>query len=543
MTRGTVLVVQSSTVPQEPSPWSTENPESPLIYRKVVIMKFLTKLFTVLAALIALLILLILFFSTQPDFSKRLGDTLFGNDGIETTQSAVVDAVNSGSSSLETNNIAPSESELGLVINLPEEEQYVDPGEVELVQPEAVAGRTGYIPVVETAQEVAEEESAALIEALDYGETGEDLSFDTLFYPYYGMLDSSLQSLYKQIYANGMALNKSFAPIVEVSINQVNTAFMAVVNDHPELFWMDTAYACKYLAGGKCIEIELQFNQTIDNLDENKQQFEKYAAIMIKGARNMTSAYEKEVYVHDMLISQVAYKLDAPMNQSAYSAIVTGQTVCAGYARAFQYLMQQLGVPCYYCTGYAGENHAWNIIKLEDGFYNVDSTWNDTDPNTYDYFNKSDAVFNQNHRRTELSIYLPACLGEQYQNLENTESTDTAIVEESQDEVVTEIVDEGRTLEEVGFSQEDVLESLDAYYLDAYNQVIENGVGVFTFQNVIREDQVYEELLNVIENNTYNEGYVYDVHEELGTNLLAYLIYQERLQDGYILLTHEITLQ
>ena len=72
------------------------------------------------------------------------------------------------------------------------------------------------------------------------------------------------------------------------------------------------------------------------------------------------------MYVHDRLISRISYSKAATMNQSAYSALVGGKTVCAGYARAFQYLMQKLGIPCYYCTGFAGENHAWNIIKLSD---------------------------------------------------------------------------------------------------------------------------------------------------------------------------------
>ena len=60
------------------------------------------------------------------------------------------------------------------------------------------------------------------------------------------------------------------------------------------------------------------------------------------------------------------------MDQSAYSALVQGRSVCAGYARAFQYICQRLGIPAYYCAGSSGEDHAWNIVKLGDGFYNVD---------------------------------------------------------------------------------------------------------------------------------------------------------------------------
>ena len=113
------------------------------------------------------------------------------------------------------------------------------------------------------------------------------------------------------------------------------------------------------------------------------------------------------------------------MNQSAYSALVNGQTVCAGYARAFQYLMQQLGIPCYYCRGYSGENHAWNIVELYGDYYNVDLTWDDTAiPPVYNYFNKTDADFTGTHIRRSLSVKLPACTGTLYGGLEETQKED-----------------------------------------------------------------------------------------------------------------------
>ena len=100
------------------------------------------------------------------------------------------------------------------------------------------------------------------------------------------------------------------------------------------------------------------------------------------------------------------------MNQSAYSAVVNHETVCAGYARAFQFLLQQYGIPCYLCVGYAGEPHAWNIVCLDGKYYNVDVTWDDTEEESgvsYDWYNRSDADYATTHLRQGLSVNLPPC--------------------------------------------------------------------------------------------------------------------------------------
>ena len=82
--------------------------------------------------------------------------------------------------------------------------------------------------------------------------------------------------------------------------------------------------------------------------------------------------------MHDYLTNTIQYVSGSLYNQSAYSAIVNGKTVCAGYAHAFQYCMQKLGIPAAYIVGYAkGEAHAWNILCLDGEYYGMDVTWDD----------------------------------------------------------------------------------------------------------------------------------------------------------------------
>lgn len=297
---------------------------------------------------------------------------------------------------------------------------YKEPVTVSLTVPENVSGLLGYVPLTSQMTEVTRAEADTLLNELTEGETGEKLVFDQNFYPYYHMLQGTERELYRQIYANAFSANSRFKPCEDIYSTQINRVMEAVFYDNPILFWVDTAYTCKYDPSGKCVEIALQFNSTSKKLEQSKTTFFEKAEEILSVARTLQSDYEKEKYVHDKLLAKVTYDAEADLNQSAYSALVSGRTVCAGYARAFQYLMQQLEIPCFYCGGYSGENHAWNIVKLYGDYYNVDTTWDDTLPYTYNYFNKTDEDFAATHVRRGLSVNLPACSGTLYGGLEET---------------------------------------------------------------------------------------------------------------------------
>lgn len=403
---------------------------------------------------------------------------------------------------------------------------YVPPERTAVDAPERVAGRSGYVPVQDDVEQIDEEEAKAIEKRYTYGETGEGLDFDTEYYPYYGMLSEKERSLYRQIYANSIALNRIFNPIASVSQGELRNTFIAVFNDHPELFWLESAYRGKFARSGECAEIALQFNYLVDDLNGAKKEFNAVTEEILSKAQGLESDYEAEIYVHNALLDRMEYDLRAPLNQSAYSGLVNGRTVCAGYARSFQYLMTELGIPCYYCTGYAGENHAWNIIRLEDEYYNADATWDDTEPNTYDYLNKTDHDFASTHRREDLSVYLPMCNGTKYGNLETANAEDA-------------LVDDRKSLEEVGFLEEDVLYGMREYYEDCYNRLIEAG-GSAQFENIVDSEELWLRCYRAYEDDSYSAGYMNKVLEELQADGCEVDIEAESLRDGRVLLHHRI---
>ncbi len=293
---------------------------------------------------------------------------------------------------------------------------YEVPSESGVNVPEAVSGKSGYQPITEKSEQLPDVEDGEYVSDLGYGELGDGYDFDPLFYPYYAMLDDKGKHLYRQIFANANAFNGAFQPIEAAPVSEIKNAIMAVYNDHPELFWLNTAFVCKYDKDKICAELELEFSIPRDEFPKASAQFYNTVNSMLTQVENLSN-YEKELRTHDYLIDKIEYDKGAAMNQSAYSALVEGKSVCAGYARAFQYLMQRMGIPCYYCTGFAGEDHAWNIVALEDGYYNVDVTWDDTPGGEHDYFNKSDQDFESTHVRRDLSINLPICEGQRYRSL------------------------------------------------------------------------------------------------------------------------------
>ncbi len=517
-------------------------------------MKILKKIFYGIMILIILACAGILIVALSPSLTQKVSHLLYGDEGPE----AYMENAASKQETIGGDVMEAPQNALGIAAGVLASERgagYFAPIRGEVKLPEQVNGLSGYEPVSGVGEELAEEQADALGQSLETGETGEDLTFDKEFYPYYHLLNSKMQRVYRQIYANAVAGNDSFAPIEAINTAQLKHVFEAVYNDHPALFWLDTEYSCKYRVGGNCVEITLQYNRTAQNLSQSKEAFDKAAKAILDVAKTKETDLEKERYVHGALIKQAKYASSAAMNQSAYSALVNGDTVCAGYARAFQYLMQQLEIPCYYCTGYSGEDHAWNIVKLEDAYYNVDVTWDDTNPATEDYFNKTDAELVGTHVRTGLSVYLPNC-GEAEGDSSYTDGGNVVagitlnpnpiqpMEWEPEDEKGPRpgTFVSGNDLydfDEAGVPEEMVQMSLKAYYANCLKQMVDRGTGQKAFSNVVPK-YVLAEVEKAYGTGAYEEGYVNDALEKLKMDHFAIQIQVKDLGGNFYRLYHNI---
>lgn len=237
--------------------------------------------------------------------------------------------------------------------------------------------------------------------------TYKDLEFDPTYYPYYGMLNKRYHDLYKQIYYEVSNLDSVIKPKVSISRYDLPQVVEAVIYDHPELFYLSNRYSFKYNASDMVYEITIKFNSLVKDYEANKLAFDNEVNNIVNIANMYSTDYEKEKYVHDYLYDNVSYDSKSSYNQSAYSALVNGSSVCAGYSKAFQLIMTRLGIPTYYVTGDSYGEHAWNLVRIDGVYYNVDVTWDDTNYSNYLYFNISDSDISVNHSRRGMAVYLP----------------------------------------------------------------------------------------------------------------------------------------
>ncbi|MBR1866365.1 MAG: hypothetical protein IJ801_07655 [Lachnospiraceae bacterium] len=123
-----------------------------------------------------------------------------------------------------------------------------------------------------------------------------------------------------------------------------------------------------------------------------------------------TSEYEKVRAIYDYVYRTVAYdevhknKEQNHLKTTAYSALIYKTAVCQGYSVLLYRLFREAGIGARVVTGTAvldgkEELHAWNIVRIDGFYYNLDATWGRA-LETEAYFLKCDAEFG-NHIRDE----------------------------------------------------------------------------------------------------------------------------------------------
>ncbi len=238
------------------------------------------------------------------------------------------------------------------------------------------------------ANEEPEGQDLEHVEAVGKQEAGEEYSFlmEEVFPFAYESLSENEQIWYRDM----EQILGSYGSDVELKTEGLNAGlgeedidkiFQCVMCDHPELFYVEGYSYTKYMRGERITSIAISgtYNVDLDTAVGREQEIQKAAGELLAGVGEDASDYDKVKYVYETLIRNTDYDADSSDNQNIYSVFARHLSVCQGYAKATQYLLNRLGVECTLVQGMVrtGEGHAWNLVKVDGEYYYLDTTWGD----------------------------------------------------------------------------------------------------------------------------------------------------------------------
>ena len=193
---------------------------------------------------------------------------------------------------------------------------------------------------------------------------------------YYQQLGKEEQTVYRELLQGVQGMEECIL-LHAGRDDQPAKVYEYLLYDRPELFWCDGS--SRMTVYDSYTEFYPGYTCTAQVRDQRQSEIDAAAEACIGGIDAGASEYDRIKYVFEYIVNTVDYDEDAPDNQNIYSALVGKRSVCAGYSRAAQYLLERLGIETIYVVGSIEDQgaHAWNIVSCDGKYYQMDVTFAD----------------------------------------------------------------------------------------------------------------------------------------------------------------------
>lgn len=245
---------------------------------------------------------------------------------------------------------------------------------------------------------------------------------------YYDHLPEDLHEAYREIYVHIMRNEDSGDFLTTIGVDDFWKAYYAVLADHPEIFWIGTSAQIEESGlTHNVVSYSFEVTVPVEARVSMRAKLEEAADVCISQIWEEASTYQKIKYVYEYIINTTEYNSGSADSQNIQSVLLYRSSVCAGYSKAFQYILNRMGIFCTYVTGKIrdGGDHGWNMVRIDDNYYYVDVTWGDPvfanqvessavgDVINYNYLCCTEYDLFKTHVPGD-SITLPSCTSDDY---------------------------------------------------------------------------------------------------------------------------------
>lgn len=308
-------------------------------------------------------------------------------------------------------------------------------------------------------------------------------------------LEPGVQATYDLV-SQAVACRREEPLVVEADSQELELVLHAIRIDHPEYFWFDgEASFVSTEMDGVTVSSSCTFTYTMSR-EEALRASEQVRAFTEDCLSDpaLTAAetdYDKILSVYRYIIRNTDYII-TDGDQSILGVMTSHRGTCAGYARTFQYLMSQLGIPCTLALGTvdSGNSHGWNMVMCGGDWYQIDVTWGDPvtsegEPGSslqYTYCLITDEEMYRDHTPDGI-LPMPECTNTNYNYFVREGRLFERWDEEAYEEALTKAAAAGEPWFSVRFTDE-------KSYRQALDELLENSriMGMLVRCGVLEED-------------------------------------------------------